>query len=470
MPVPGEILEALEREAARSLSFWRRLTAPQLLVGSFLGLISFGTLLLLVLPGLYTGPPLHFIDALFTATSAVCVTGLIVVDTATYFTPWGQGVVLLLIQLGGLGILTLTTLVIMVVGGRPSIRSEAVVGVSDALPHINAGRLLRSIIIYTFVIEGVGAVVLYAEFASRLGAGRAAWHAVFHAVSAFCNAGFSTFSNSLMDFAGDPVILLVVAGLIVLGGLGFLVLEELHLTFGHSGRRRLSLHSKLVLLTTAILIVGGTLLILTFEWRNGLSRFPWYVRPLEALFMSITPRTAGFNTVDYSQLTAASLFLSIGLMMIGGSPGSTAGGLKTTTAAVLTVLATSRMRGKEHPAVFGRTLPEGTLQRSVGLVVFVMAMLGGAILLLQITEVAGVPASHTHDRFLGLTFEAVSAFNTVGLSTGLTAGLSTAGKVILVLLMFIGRVGPLTIIASMVEAARRRPAHFRYATEDVVIG
>ncbi len=471
MPAPGDLLEALEREATRSLSFWRRLTAPQLLVGSFFVLVAFGTILLLVLPGLYTGERLSFVDALFTATSAVCVTGLIVVDTATYFTPFGQAVLLVLIQLGGLGILTFTTVVILWLGGRVTLRSEAVVGAGgEFLPQIETGQLLRAIFRYTFAIEAAGAAVLWIAWGADFGTVAALWPAVFHAVSAFCNAGFSIFSESLVGFAGRPFTLSVIMALIILGGIGFLVLEELVLWRRERGRRRLSLHSRLVLLTSALLIAGGATLFVAFEWTNALEPFPWYIKPFEALMFGITPRTAGFSTIDYAELTSASLLLTMLLMLIGGSPGSTAGGLKTTTVAALGALALARIRGRTAADAFARTIPEATIQRAIGLVVFVVAIIAGALLLLQVTELGGVPITLAEGQFLQLAFETVSAFDTVGLSMGVTPDLSTAGKLIIAFLMFIGRVGPLTLATSMIVAAARTRVRYRFASEDVIIG
>ncbi len=472
MPTPGDILASLEREAARSASFWRRLTAPQIFVFSFLGFVLIGTLLLCFLPGLYTGERLSFIDALFTATSAVCVNGLVVVDTATFFTPFGQGVLLFLIQVGGLGILSLTTLLILAMGRRLSLRSEELTGSSDGLPYIAPRSLLRTLFIYTFVTEAFGAVLLYVAWAPRFGFEAALWPALFHAVNAFCNAGFSTFSDSLIGFSGHVPTLLVVGALVVIGGLGSIVLTELRLRLRRHGARRdrLSVHTWLVLVTTAFLLVTSTLLFLAFEWRNALAEHGPGARVAEALFLSIMPRSGGFNTTEYALLTPGSLFLTIGLMMIGGSPGSTAGGLKTTTIALLGLLAYSRIRGYEHTGAFRRTIPDATFQRAVGLVVAVMAMLGVAILLLLVTEFGATPYTATSGGFMQLTFEAVSAFNTVGLSTGITPSLSGPGKFLVIVLMFVGRVGPLTLVASMVVAARRTSVHIRHATEDVVIG
>lgn len=470
MPLSGDFLETIELEATRTLSVWRRLTAPQLLAGSFLGLIAFGTAVLLLVPGLYTADRLSFVDALFTATTAVCITGLMIVDVGTYFTPFGQAVLLGLIQIGGLGILTLTTVVILWLGRRPSLREEAVFGGAHRGAVIEPARLVRGILRYTLLIEAAGALALWITWAPDLGLVGAIWPAVFHAVSAFCNAGISIFRDSLIDYGTRPVSLTIIMALVVLGGLGFLVLEELNTWRRRRGQHRVSLHTRLVLLAALILIPGGALLFAIFEWTNVLADAPWYVRPVQALFLSVMPRSGGFNTVPYDELTSASLLLSMILMLIGGAPGSTAGGLKTTTVAVLVALAIARARGRPTIHAFRRTIPESTIQRSVGLVIFVIALLAVALLILLLTELRGVPAAEARGMSLDLGFEAVSAINTVGLSVGITPELSNAGKVLLSILMYIGRVGPLTIAASMVVAAQRRRVRIRYATEDVIIG
>jgi len=471
MPGAADAFEALERETRRSLSLWRRLTAAQLFVGSFLALVLLGTALLLLLPGLYTGERISVIDAVFMATSAICVTGLAVVDTATFLTPAGQAVLLLLVQLGGLGILTFTTLIIFVIGRRITLRGEELVSAAEAGPqHIEPAQLLRSIVRYTLLIEAAGALALWLAWIPELGAAGAVWPAIFHAIAAFCNAGFSVLPGGIARFAADPTTLTILSTLVVMGGLGFLVLEELRTLPLRSPRPRLSLHTKLVLIASASLLAGGLGLFLLFEWRNALAQFPWYARPFEALFLSVMPRSGGYSTLDYSQLTSASLFLTLALMIIGGSPGSTAGGIKTTTVALLVALAVARLRGRLNADAFGRTIPESTIQRAIGLVVLAIALTGAAVLLLQLTELGGVPHSAAPEQFWALTFEAVSAFNIVGLSMGVTADLSTAGKLLLVVLMFVGRVGPFTLVASMAFAAARRRLHLRYATEDVVVG
>ncbi|MGH7480757.1 MAG: TrkH family potassium uptake protein, partial [Longimicrobiales bacterium] len=313
-------------------------------------------------------------------------------------------------------------------------------------------------------------LLLWALWQDDLGALGALWPAIFHAISAFCNAGFSIFTQNFIRFAADPASTVVVAALVVVGGIGFLVLEECVLRVRGEHARRLSLHSRLVLVSTAALILVGWTLFTAFEWNNALTVFAPSMRPLAALFMSITPRTAGFNNVDYSQLSSASLFLTVLLMIIGGSPGSTAGGIKTTSTAVLVALAVAKLRGRQYADVFGRMIPEDTIQKTVGLVVFSVVILAGAVLLLQVTELRGVPYDLSQGLFLELAFEAVSAFDTVGLSMGMTDDLSSAGKGVIIALMFIGRVGPFTVVASMARAGRLGPVHIRYASEDVVVG
>jgi trk system potassium uptake protein len=454
------------------LSFWRQLRPTQLLVGSFLLLIAIGTLGLQYLPGLYTDEGLGWLDALFTATSAVCVTGLIVVDTATYFTAAGQAWILLLIQLGGLGIITFTTLIIIAVGGRLSLRTESLASVADVAPEVDYRHLARGVVLYTALFEAAGAVLLYLFWIPRLGWTGAAWPALFHSISAFCNAGFSTFSDSLMGFTRSYGALLVVMSLIVLGGLGFLVIEEIYLNHKHErrGRKfRLSLHSRMVLVVTAVLVLGAWPAMAVLEWANTLAGMPLPAKLVNALFLSVTPRTAGFNTIDYAEATDATNFFTIILMSIGGSPGSTAGGLKTTTFALLALLAWSRLRGMRWVTVGGRSVPDGTIQRAIGLFIVGFVVVTGAIMVLVAIQSPG-PAVESGPAFITYMFEAVSAFNTVGLSMGVTPGLSTLGKWIVIVLMYLGRIGPLTLAAAIALQQRAATRELRYAYEDVVVG
>lgn len=451
----------------------RGVTPARLLLASFLGLIGFGTVGLRFLPGLYVGPGLGWVDSLFTATSAVCVTGLIVVDTATRFTLAGQAFVLLLIQLGGLGIITFTTLVIQAFGRRVSLHAEAAAtSHADVAPDLDLTRLVRSVVGLTLLFEAVGAAILFLLWRDRFPAGEAAWHAVFQSISAFCNAGFSTFSDSLVGFRTDPAALSVIMALIVAGGLGFLVLEELRLrTFARDRRSlmRLSLHSRLVLWVTGILLVVGWAAFAWLEWNHSLAGLSVADKAANSLFMSVTPRTAGFNTVDYSQTTVSSNFFTILLMSVGGSPGSTAGGIKTTTAALIALLAVARLRGYSLAHFDRRSIPAETVQRAVGLFVIAFGIVTVGILLLAGIHLGGTGGSG-HGRFLAIMFEAVSAFNTVGLSMGETPILSEGGRILIVILMYLGRVGPLSFAAAIAVEEPPATREFRYAYEDVIVG
>ncbi len=437
-------------------------------VGSFLILILLGTLGLRFLPGLYTAEPLTWHDAAFTATSAVCVTGLTVVDTATRFTPVGQAFLLLLIQLGGLGMLTLSSIIITALGGRPSLRTESVTTAEARnIPHVSPKRLLLDILRFTLAFELAGALALLTIWAPAAGWREALWPAVFHSVSAFCNAGFSTYSDSLIGFQRSPASLLIIALLITCGGLGFVVMEELWRKFRRrkpGGARRLSVHTRLVLLVSAILLGAGWALYLVFEWRESLRELPWIDKAVNALFMSATARTAGFNTIDHTQASDSANFLTILLMLVGGSPGSTAGGMKTTTFALIGLLAWSRLRSQDTVTFAGRSIPDDSIQRAVGLSVITGGIVvAGIFLLTSIGDILDVKSN-----FLAQSFEVVSAFCTVGLSMGLTSELSVPSRWVLVALMFVGRTGPLSIAAALV--VRRRAARFRLAYEDVNVG
>lgn len=449
------------------LSWWERLTPPQLFVGSFALLVILGTLGFQCLPGLYTQAPLTWEESLFTSTSAICVTGLVVVDPATRLTPFGQAYLLLLIQLGGLGMIVFTSLIILALGGRLSLRQESLAGATETAKPIEPRQLVFDVVRLTFVIEAIGAMLLYLLWVPRMGWRAAWWPAVFHSVSAFCNAGFSTFSTSLMDFQESPGTLLVIMGLIVAGGLGFLTLEEISpaTLWRHRQRGlRMTLQSRIVLITTVVLILSGWAAFAVLEWNQTLKPLAPSHRLTNALFLSVTARTAGFNSIDYAQAADSSNFLSVLLMMIGGSPGSTAGGIKTTTFALLGLLAWSRLKGDESTHIFSRSLRKETTDRAIGLFVIAFGIVTVGILLLTITE----RWNPTGD-FLDRMFEAVSAFNTVGLSAGLTPSLTSAGRIVVVALMFIGRVGPLSGAAALARPINAS-GKFRYAYEDVMVG
>lgn len=445
----------------------RRLTSAEVLAGSFFGLIFAGTLALKFLPGLYTGEALDWTDSVFTATSAVCVTGLIVVDTGRHFTFEGQLVILALIQLGGLGMLTLTSMIISTFGGRISLRSESVVTSAQvAMPHVPPRDLIIDVVRFTFFFEAIGAVLLYLIWGPRLGWIEALWPSLFHSVSAFCNAGFSTYSDSLSGFRDSPATLIVISTLVILGGFGFIAIEELAQRFSKNDRKRkVSTHTKLAICCTVLLLGVGWILFACFEWNQSLRELPVIDRLSNAFFMSVTPRTAGFNTIDYADVSNSANFLTLLLMTIGGSPGSTAGGMKTTTFALLGLLAWSRLRSQASVNFSGRSIPDETIQRAVGLFVISSgAVLVGIFLLTSLGDYLD-----DRDVFLMQVFEVVSAFNTVGLSMGITGDLSVGSRWIIIILMFVGRIGPLALAAILrVQFARR--GSYRLAYEDVMVG
>lgn len=443
------------------------LSSAEQFVVSFMGLIAAGTLGFKILPGLYQGSSMSWIDSLFTATSAICVTGLIVVDTETYFTFWGQAYILLLIQFGGIGVLTFASLIISALGGRPSLRAEqAISGAQHQVANIPAKKMIIDILKFTILCESIGALVLFLLWSPTMGA-KAVWPAIFHSVSAFCNAGFSTNSQSLMPHAHSSATLITIAAMIVLGGIGFVVMEELvgYFRTGTRRLRRLSTHTKLVLWGTAFLIIGPVFGFAMFEWNRTLEGLSWSDKLANAVFMSITPRTAGFNAIDYGQASDSTNFLTIMLMSIGGAPGSTAGGMKVTAFMLLLLLAWSRIRGKHGIIIFDRSIPEATVQQAMGLFVVMFTMTTLGVLMLQITD---DPLSQDNQIFKR-AFEVVSAINTVGLSMGITPLLSVPAKLIAITLMFIGRVGPLAL-SSAVDSRMSQREDYRLAQEDVIIG
>jgi trk system potassium uptake protein TrkH len=427
-----------------------------------------GAIAMKLCPGINKESALSWTDSFFMSTSAVCVTGLSVVDTTAQFTLLGQILLLILIQLGGLGMLVLTSVMITALGGRPSLRTESMAAsTSHLLPQIPARNLIKHVVGFTLVSEFVGAAILYLLWAPQMGWAEAMWPAIFHSISAFCNAGFSTNSSSLTFLQGSPIALSVISALIIAGGLGFITVEELYQRYVISNKkiRRLSIHTKLVVISNAILFLGVWPIFAFFEWNNVLDAMPAVDKLSNSFFMGVTPRTAGFNTVNYADATDSTILLTMILMMIGGSPGSTAGGLKTTTVAVLLLLAWSRLRS--HPTcTFGnRSIPEGTLQRAAGIFV-----IGTGIVIVGVFALVSIGDIHGKGHQLLIKmFEVISAFNTVGLSMGITAELSTPSRWILILLMFVGRTGPLVLAAALVVHLSAG-GKYRLAYEDIAVG
>ncbi len=436
------------------------------LLTSFAILILIGAALL-ALPFSVNGERLSLIDALFTATSAACVTGLIVVDTGTKFTLFGQIVILSLIQIGGLGIITFSTFFALIMGQKLSLSQRDMIVTSvGKSERFDIYSIIKRIVLYTVSIEIIGMLLLLIAWRPRFGWKDGFYHSLFHSVSAFCNAGFSTFSNSLMSFKGDVLTNIVVMILIICGGIGFLVLIDIENLIRY--RKRVSLHTRLVLYVTITLIIAGTILFFVFENSNAMQGMTLKEKALVSLFHSITPRTAGFNTIDVGLLSNSALFMTIILMFIGGAPGGTAGGVKTSVVGVLFAMAKSRIWGRAQTEIHSRTIPEKVINEAVSVFVIAIIVLAAATLILQVTELGHTQHWNSKWHYIDLEFEATSAFATVGLTTGITPMLTWGGKIMIIFLMFIGRLGPLTI--AFVVSRRKDVRTYKYAEEPVIIG
>ena len=421
------------------MSFFERvrITPAQTILLGFFFLILGGTLLLM-LPCATSGPGgAPFLDALFTATSATCVTGLVIHDTALYWAPFGQVVLLLLIQIGGMGVVTMAVAIFMFSGRKISLKQRWVMQESISAPQVGGiVRMTGFILKAALLLEGTGTLLLALRFCPQFGLGKGLWYALFHAVSAFCNAGFDLMGvkapfSSLTFYAGEPLINFPIMLLIIVGGIGFLTWDDIRANRFHIHKYRMQ--SKVILSTTAILILVPALYFYFFEFSElGLKE-----RILSSLFQSVTPRTAGFNTADLTSMSEAGQFITIILMLIGGSPGSTAGGMKTTTIAVLFAIAIATFRRREDANFFGRRMNGDVIKNAatVFLMYITLCVSGGLI----ISIVEDLP-------ILTCLFEAASAVGTVGLSLGITPGLGVLSRLILISLMFIGRVGGLTLI------------------------
>lgn len=424
--------------------------------------IAAGTVLLM-LPFAKAGPGgASFIEALFTATSAVCVTGLVVVDTPVYWTGFGQVVILLLIQLGGLGIMIFASLIGLILARRLSVRSRLNTAAEAKVAGLGDVRgVVRGVVLISLTIEAAVFVLLFVQFLSGYGysVGEAAWHGIFHSVSSFNNAGFALYSDSLMGFVGDPFICLPIAAAIILGGLGFPVIVQLRKEF----RRPLhwSMNTKLVLAATAVLLVAGTVFITLIEWNNPatLGRLDPWTRVMAGFFQSVQTRTAGFNSVDIGALRDETWLAMDILMFIGAGPSSTAGGIKVTTFAVLFFIMMTELRGEGAVNIFGKRLSRAVHRQAITVVLIAVAAViagtGGIMLL----------SGENLDRAL---FETVSAFATVGLSTGITADLPETAQILLVIMMFLGRLGPLTLGSAI--ALRERRILYEFPKERPAIG
>ena len=450
------------------MSDWKpaKITPSQIIILGFLILIAAGTVLLMLPVSTREPGGASFLDALFTATSATCVTGLVVRDTAMYWSPFGQAVILLLIQIGGMGVVTMGMAIFMFSGRKISLKQRWVMQESIAAPQVGGIiRQTRFLLTGSLLIEITGAVLLAIRFCGQLGFGKGLWYAVFHSVSAFCNAGFDLMGtvrgspfSSLTGYTFDPLVNVTACLLIVVGGLGFLTWRDVR---EHGCRlRSYRLQSKLILSTTAILLVLGFLYFFFYEFRQS----QWAAmsegqRLMAAVFQSVTPRTAGFNTVDLAAMSETSQLVTIFLMLVGGSPGSTAGGFKTTTLAVLLLSARAIFLHRDSAQCFGRRIHESALRNAAALfVIYLLLFLTGGCLIACIDQIP----------LMGALFESASAVATVGLSLGYTSTLSTVSRLILIFLMYFGRVGGLTMIYAV--TANKTPSLSQLPQEQVIVG
>ena len=447
--------------------FSRHFSPTRIFVLSFAAVIFTGGIFLW-LPISAAKDPIRFVDALFTSTSAVCVTGLVVVDTGKDYSIIGQVITLLLIQIGGLGIITFSTVFFVLMGRGISFKGREIVQSTFLhTPRRDFIVIAKSVILFTFITESIGALLLFIRFFQDFPFNRALYQAIYHAISAFNNAGFSLFSDNLMGYQGDLIVNLTIMGLIVHGGIGFIVQYEV-LSWFRGIQQRVSVHTKIVLITTALLIISGALLFYLFERNHILRGTPILTNLLTCLFQSVTPRTAGFNTVDIGALMNPTILLMIILMFIGASPGSTGGGVKTTSAALLGLLIWNRIKGNEEVNVFNRTIPREIIGRTISIIfasAFSVAIIWSVLL---IAGGGSPPVEESRRFFVEYLFDTVSAFGTVGLSMGITPKLSDLQKYALILMMFAGRVGPLTLAFSLSRSTER--IGVTYAEEGVMVG
>lgn len=441
----------------------RRYSFPKILTLGFLMMIILGTIFLLMpfatRPGLHTS----FMTALFTSTSATCVTGLTLVSTAGHWTPFGQVVIAVLMEIGGLGFMTFAVMMSLMIRRRMRMSTRLLTQEALNLDHLSQLSVVYLIIRLSILIQLVGAVLLFCDFYPRYGLKRGIWYSIFHAISAFCNAGFDLFGNSMENYANDPYMLCVLMVLIVAGSFGFLVWKDI---LGYHKYHHLSLHTQLALRTGLVLLVLSFLVYLITE--HNLAQFSSTLsfpkRLLNTLFMAVTPRTAGLITFPYNKLSAAGLSFTIILMLIGGTPGSTAGGVKTTTIGLLTIQSIATLRGQKDTEFAHRRFTQENIYRALTLMFVALIILLVSILLLVETQT--LPK---HDSLSYVTFEAVAAFGTTGISLGITPQLNFVGQVIIMFLMFIGRVGIYTVMFSIFNAQPKTKS-YHYPEESVLIG
>jgi trk system potassium uptake protein TrkH len=442
--------------------FFKKLNTAEILAIGFLAVILIGAVLLSLPVASKSGESVGFVNALFTAASAVAVTGLVVVDTLTHWTTFGHVVILVLIQIGGLGFITMGTLFALILGRKINFRQRVVM--QEAMNKITVNgvvKLAKYILIMTVLVEGVGAIILSTRLIPIYGVGKGIWLSVFHSVSAFCNAGFDLIGNfqSLTPFVTDYVVTITIALLIIIGGLGFVVIFEL---MDKKNLKKLSLHTKMALLMTLVLLVSGYIIVMVLEYNNPgtMGNLSVGEKFLSGFFHSVTPRTAGFNTLPMDKLAMGTIVMTMLFMFIGAGSAGTAGGVKVTTVGVLIAAIASILKGRKETEAFKRTLPRDLVNKALTIIGLAIVWVVAVTFILSITEDA---------TFMEILFEVISAFGTVGLSLGITTELSVVGKLIITITMFTGRIGPLTLVMALAQR-HQSTTILSYPDENVMIG
>lgn len=439
-----------------------KMKPSQVLVLGFGILILIGATLLNLPVASTDGMSIGFLDALFTSSSAVCVTGLVVVNTLEHWTLFGQIVILILIQVGGLGFMTMATLISLLLGRKITLKDRLIM--QEELNSVSMSglvKLTQYVIKSTLMIEFIGVVLLATAFVPDYGMVKGLWLSVFHSISAFCNAGFDILGNSMMDYVGHPIVMITVSALVIIGGLGYFV--YLDITKHRLDWRKYNLHTKMVLSISGFLLASGFVLVLMTEFSNPetLGHLNFLEKIFAAFFQSVVPRTAGFNSINMGMVRPATAFLLILLMFIGGSPGSTAGGVKTTTIGAIIIGMVAVVKGNKDMEVYKRQLPISQVLRATAVTGIAFALITIVTMILSLTE---------KTDFLDILFEAVSAFGTVGLSRGLTPHLTFLGRIIIIITMFIGRLGPLTMAFAFARKGRENKGMYHYAQEKIIVG
>ncbi|WP_195970339.1 TrkH family potassium uptake protein [Clostridium thermobutyricum] len=438
------------------------LSGVQVLSLGFAIVILIGAIFLSLPISSTSGKATNFLDALFTSTSAVCVTGLITLDTGTYFNMFGQTVIMLLIEIGGLGFMSFATFIAVLLGKKITLKNRLLV--QEAMNTFSIQglvKMVKYVLGFTFAVQFFGALLLSTQFIPQFGVLKGIYFSIFHSISAFCNAGFDLMGHfsSVTSYVNNPVILLTISALIIIGGLGFTVWLEI---YNYRGIRKVSVHSKIVIVTTIILIVVGTILMFIFEMHNSatLGNMNYGEKWLNSFFASVSPRTAGFNSVSTDGMTISGKFLTILLMFIGGSPGSTAGGLKTATFGIIILTVISVIKGREDTEAFGRRFSKDLVYKAFALLMI------GIMLVIVVTMILAI--TQPNESFIDLLYEATSAFGTVGLTTGVTQRLNTIGKIVIIITMYLGRVGPMTVALAFIRN-KVKQSH-KYPEGKILIG